>query len=462
MKMKLITEHLQDNENSLIGTLLKRPGYIDTFACIIKTPDVFYDSRLRLICQAAMDLYKTNKPVDHNTIAEQLSKSGHLNKIGGRSYLMELAQGAASFGDFSEHCRIVYDNYQKRVLADQLNRINEAIPTCDTHESVAKIEKLLLELSPHSDIQIKPLGQIAAEYLADMENDQSDDYLDTRIADLNTAITGIFKGDLTVVAARPSMGKTSFCLDFCLYNARRGVKSLYIAIDERSRAMAQRALTSSTGINNQAFYAKSMLDEDKESLVKAAQSLMQKDNVFVLDKTGLTAIDIRSIARKYKRQHNIEVVVVDYIQQLRPDRKYERRDLEIGGITMALKEIAKDCNVAMIAVSQLNRQPQHKEINPDKKLLGFPSNTDLRDSGIIEQDANLILFPHIVIKAIMEKGYHKGHKIYDKEKREYDGRRAFVIVSKNKVGPSCSVECRFNSGKMLFYSEPNLLSGQGD
>jgi len=448
-------------EQDVVGSVLCNPDIIDDVVSIIPDSSYFLDGRNKKIFKAILSLYQKNKSIGINQVAANLARNNSLKKMGGRSFLVEIMNGVVSTASIESDCHLIKENYKKNLIVNRLGEYLRESDNLDSKELMDQLELLLLDLSEHRDTDIKPLGLLATEYIEELQQDQKGDYVETRIKYLNREIVGIFKGDLTIVAAPPSMGKTSFCLDVCLFNAQKGKKSLYFAIDETSRAIVQRAIAHSTGLSGQVLSSWNKNEGQLDKILKRMQELLQKDHIYLCDKAGISISDIRSNVRKFKRHTGLDLVIIDYIQQVRGIKKYDRRDLEVGEISTSLKEIAKENNVAMVAVSQLNREYSKTEIDPQKGKYGFPMPSQLRDSGVLEQDANLILFPFNVMEAIRKRGWTKGHKAYDHECKyysEYNAERAFIVIAKNKVGRTGCVKCCFKPEKMLFCDEDDLFT----
>jgi len=442
-------------ERDVIGLLLARPELLDSVTEHIKSPSYFSSPQLREIFAAISDLGVNDEAIEVNTVAAELDKRGKLKKIGGRTALTDYMQGAVSASNISANCRLIVESYRRRVISDELNKLTRTDPALESAEIINRLELLLTKLQAPQTYELETLGSLATEFGEEQQRGLQGEYLETRIVELNRAITGLFKGDLTIVAAPPSMGKTSFCLDLCLYNAALGKRSIYFAIDETRRAIVQRGIANYTGFRPSCNYSESARQEELKKISEGIKAISQRDSVYVCDRAGLSALDIRSIVRRVKRQDGLDLVVIDYIQQVRGHRKYERRDLEVGDISTTLKEIAKENNIAMVAVSQLNREYSQSDINPKGGKFGFPRPSQLRDSGVVEQDANLILFPYNVIEAIRKRGWTEGNRAYDYEAAQnlqHGAERSFIIIAKNKIGPTGNVECLFNPRRMLFYN----------
>lgn len=455
-----------DAEQAVLGSILKDEDAMNAVIGIIGTPECFYSPRHRMIYQAAMDLYEKNLPVDITTIANQLLEAGKLDKAGGRVYLVEMAESVASTVNVSTYASIVVDKWQKRRLIETCTEIARSayVHEGSAGELIDAADGNIFRLNDqrHND-QVVPLGSIVfdvADKALKCDPSKRELWVGTRIADLDRMITGLFYGEMTIIGGPPSMGKTSLALDICLWNANFGKRSLIISIDQTKDALAMRLLTARTGLSKSQLLSGKLTQQQQDLVVKEATKLSQIDNILICDMGSYTALDIRSIARREKKRAGLDIVMVDYLQQVHTHRRFDNRNYELESICRILKETAKELWVQMICLSQVSRDKERRKVDPINGNWQFPTMDMLRDSGAIEQEANLVLFPWVPVE-LLKKQFGDQSKIYSDILREYplnnNGVRlenlAYICVGKNKDGQTGNVECRRDEVRMRFYSE---------
>jgi len=439
-------------EQSLLGVILRDHHVMDEINEII-TPDCFYVLKHKIIYRAIVELYGKNEDIEYNLVAEKLGKK--LDEVGGRSYLMDVMGATGTIHNAVKYAKQLKEYQQRRELIRTFTDLSQS--AYEGEESQAIIEKAdatLLKISGADKSDIIPINQLATEYLADLLDNKKppDDYLTTRIEDLNKKVVGLFRRDLTIIAGPPSMGKSSMAIDIAVINSLRDRKTIYFALDETSEAMAQRVIAAGTGINRNRFYARNFEERERDMMTQYAISLARLRNLHICDKPRLSVMAIRGYANKFKRKNGLDCIIVDYLQQLRTPGREERRDLTVADQCEDLKAIGKDLNIVVIALSQLNREWAFNQIDPGKGKYGFPKLASLRDSGGIEQAANLVLFPWNVAEALRKTGISEDDITYQDEINRTDPgyERAFILVAKNKMGSPGPIECRWWPSRMQF------------
>ncbi len=449
-------------EYAVLGSVLKDAKALDEVVVILPDENAFYFFQNKIIYKAVLKLYQQSKPVDITTVAEEITDKEELEKIGGQTYLIDLINGVATTANVGSYAEIVLNKYYARQLIGVCAKAQQHLYEQDEplQDIVNGLDHSLLNIVNDRESNVIHVGIIASE-LADKilkgnPADFRETYIETRIADLNRSITGIFKGDLTVLAGPPSMGKTSLAIDIPLFSK---CKCLYFGLDETSIAIAGRVLTSHSQISRREMLSDNPpLKSDKiksdrlaDASVKAGQS-----NIYICDNTQMTVYDIRAKTRQHQRKYGLDMIIVDYIQQIKHHGKqYESQNMKVTEQVRVLKDIAKELNIAVVAISQLNREYSNQPINPAKNRWGFPHMSHLRDSGTIEQEGNLILFVWNTVKALKIKGMEiddpclKGEQIVDL----FGNEKAFIVVAKNKTGELGQINCMWNPTQMRFYSE---------
>jgi len=452
-------------EQSVLGSLLKDGTVMDDVATVLTSPDMFYVAKHQIIYNTMIKLYNRREPHDLTTVADELVKTSDLEKIGGRLYLIDLIDGCATTANAATYANIILEKYQYRRLIEGMSRLTDASYNQEKppDELMNDIEGLLLKIKDNSNLdqarKLSVLMMEAVEHLSDKEKVKAD-FITTRIDDLNKSISGLFYGDLIVIAAPPSMGKTSFVLDLMLYNAAKGKKFLYFALDETSRAVAIRRLSSATRIAAPRFWKGQLSDDEIITITKSAVMTSGEENITVIPSGDITVMDILSVGRRFKRKYGLDGIVIDFIQQLNHCIKYDARrpDIAVEYNVRQLKKIGKELNIVMLPVSQFSREYSKLTIKPSKNLYGFPTLQSMAGSKAIEEEANIILSPHNLLTALRMRGERLTDEYrIEQGKREGVYQRAWICVVKDKLGPGPAVECSFHPYSMQFVNNTSKI-----
>ena len=424
-----------EGEQSVIGGLLLENGALDRVADILNAGD-FYRHDHRLIYQHIASLINNNKPADIVTVAESLENSSELSSVGGIAYLGALAQNTPSSANIRRYAEIV----RERAMVRQLIEVSSGITDSafnpqgrDAKKLLDEAESKILQIAESgnrtsqgfSSVQeILPgvLNRIDELYQRDNQNGVTG--ISTGFEDLDNFTSGFQPGDLIIVAGRPSMGKTAFSINIA-ENIALGSK-LPIAIFSMEMGSAQlvtRMIGSIGRLDQQRMRNGSLEDDDWARLTTAVGKLNDAP-IYIDEGAGLSAFELRARARRLQRQSGqLGLIVVDYIQLMAgtSDKANENRATEISEISRSLKSLAKELNVPIVALSQLNRSVEQRQ---DKR----PVMSDLRESGAIEQDADLILFIY-------------RDEVYNKDSEQKG--TAEIIISKQRNGPIGTVRLTF-------------------
>ena len=430
-----VPPHSLEGEQSVIGGLLLENGALDRVADILNASD-FYRHDHRLIYQHIVSLINNNKPADIVTVAESLENSSELSSVGGIAYLGALAQNTPSSANIRRYAEIV----RERAMVRQLIEVSSGITDSafnpqgrDAKKLLDEAESKILQIAESgnrtskgfSSVQeILPgvLNRIDELYQRDNQNGVTG--ISTGFEDLDNFTSGFQPGDLIIVAGRPSMGKTAFSINIA-ENIALGSK-LPIAIFSMEMGSAQlvtRMIGSIGRLDQQRMRNGSLEDEDWVRLTSAVGKLNDAP-IYIDEGAGLSAFELRARARRLQRQSGqLGLIVVDYIQLMSgtSDKANENRATEISEISRSLKSLAKELNVPIVALSQLNRSVEQRQ---DKR----PVMSDLRESGAIEQDADLILFIY-------------RDEVYNKDSEQKG--MAELIISKQRNGPIGTVRLTF-------------------
>ncbi len=385
-----------DVEQSVLGAMLIEREAIPR-AVEILPPDAFYSSKHQKVYQAICSLFERGNPVDLITLTEEMKRRGELDDIGGPYYLTELTTQVASAANVEYHARIIAEkSLLRKMIETMTGLIGRAFDTsADAFELLDQAESEIFRIS---DTQLRraasSMNEVLKETLARLE----------AIHGREDGLTGVPSGfhrldemtggwqpaDLVIIAARPSMGKTAFSLAMARNSALHPQKPAGVAIfslEMSAQQLAQRLLTSEARVDAQSARTGRMSDDDWPRLARAAGKLSAAP-IFIDDTPGLSILELRAKCRRLKAEHDIGLVIVDYLQLMHgtTSSKNSNREQEIAQISRSLKSLAKELNVPVIALSQLSRAVENR--GGDKR----PQLSDLRESGSIEQDADVVAF----------------------------------------------------------------------
>ena len=421
-------------EESVLGGVLLDNDSLDRVLEIL-TPEDFYREAHRKILRAMLDLNQRNEPVDLITLAEALKGRGELQEVGGAAYLAELADKVPTAANVTYYSRIVHQKSVLRGLIETATDIaRQAFESGgDVDEFLDRAEQQIFSISERKvrptffhvrDIMLAAMDSIEQMY----ERKELVTGVPTGFVDLDRLTAGLQPSDLIIIAGRPSMGKTAFALNIAQHVGVAGKLGVAIFSLEMSKEqLGLRMLCSEARVDQSKVRTGYIPASAFPELAKAA-SRLSESRIFIDDTPALSVLELRAKARRLKREREAKLglIVVDYLQLMR-GHDADSREQEISGISRSLKALAKELNVPVIALSQLNRQV---EARADKR----PMMADLRESGAIEQDADVIAFLYRPI-------------VYDKNANEGD---AEVILAKQRNGPIGSVPLTFLSSYTRF------------
>ncbi len=432
-----IPPHNLEAEASVLGSALVDNDAIDRVEGLI-TPDVFYKEAHRKIWRAMEALRGRGEPVDLVTLAEELKKNGELDEVGGITYLVGLSEATPTAAYAEHYARIVAE---KAVLRRLIAAAGEAMRLAydeagSVEEVIDQAGRLILDVATHGPRhefqEMRDLVTKAHERIAQLREEGSrSDLISSGFADLDRLIGGLGPGSLSIIAARPSMGKTAFALTIAQNVALRDrVPVAIFSLEMPAIDLVLRLLSSEARVDMNRIRQAQLSDRDYDRLVKAAGRIYDAP-IFIDDTPGLTLMELRSRARRLAAHQNVQMIVVDYMQLMsggQSTRNGENRQQEIAAISRGLKSLARELEVPVVALSQLSRAVENR---PNKK----PMLSDLRESGSIEQDADLVIF-------IYRDDYYNEHS----EKAGI----AEIIVGKQRNGPIGTVELQFHAAHVRF------------
>jgi len=394
-------------------------------------PEDFYSPLNRRVYNAMISLFEQSKPIDPILIIEELKKDGPIEAIGGISTIANLTYGLPHFSNLEEYVKVVKDKSVVRTLIRTCNQItSEALAEEDTAEVILdRAEQMVFALAEERTRKgfshIEPVARDVLQKVTDLAQGESHALtgLATGFREFDAKTSGLQKTDLIIVAARPSMGKTALCLTIAqnaatLENATVAVFSLEMSKEQ----LVMRMLASEARIDAHRFRTGHLMREEWTRLAGGIESL-SRAKIFIDDTAGLSVLEMRAKARRLAaEQKRLDLIVVDYLQLMTVGgRRTESRQQEVSQISRELKALAKELNVPVVALSQLSRAPEAR--NPPKPLM-----SDLRESGSIEQDADVVAF-------IYREDYYQ-------ETDENKG-MAELIIAKQRNGPIGTVRLAF-------------------
>lgn len=433
-------------EQSILGGLMLDNERWDTVTERVTSND-FFNRQHRLIFNEMQRLLEMNQPIDLITLSESLEQKGKLEAVGGFAYLAELSKNTPSAANISAYADIVRERAVVREMITVAHEIADA-----GYNPQGRSSEELLDLAESRVFQIaenrvnkdegpKSIDHILNDTLLHIEQLYQKPHngvtgISSGYQDLDQKTAGLQKSDLIIVAARPSMGKTTFAMNLCENAAMTEQKPVLIfSLEMPGEQIMMRMLASLSRVNQTRLRTGQLDDEDWARISRTMNIMLEKRNMYIDDSSCLTPTEVRARARRVFREHDgLSLIMIDYLQLMRVPLLSDNRTLEIAEISRSLKTLAKELQVPVVALSQLNRSLEQRS---DKR----PVNSDLRESGSIEQDADLIIFIY------RDEVYH--------ENSDMKG-IAEIILSKQRNGPIGTVRLTFNGQWSRFdnYADP--------
>lgn len=429
-----------DAEMHMLGSILIRPDVLHDILVFFK-PDYFYAEKHRIIFQHIMELLEKNEPIDLVTVASRLRDSKSLDPIGGIDYLSEIAGSVGTSASADYFAREVYKKAILRDLIRASNKIGE-FGFDEAEELDATLEKAEKEIYEIT----QKIGSTSAQFV-EIKNTLEDAWariekmhertgelrgVTTGFKDLDNLLSGWQKNDLVILAARPSVGKTSLALDFvrnAAVHAKHGVA--FFSLEMSKEQLVDRMVSAESKVNSWKLRTGSKLYDNEWSLIQESLNRLRSANIFIDDEAAISPIKLKSKLRKMNSRHKVDLVIIDYLQLMSSHKHYDSMVNQVTEISRSLKQIAKEFQVPVIALSQLSRAVETRG--------GKPKLSDLRDSGSIEQDADVVMFIH-------RDDYQKSAS-----DRENTGLlEAEILIEKHRNGPTGFVKLHFDKDKTSF------------
>ncbi|HXE74832.1 MAG TPA: replicative DNA helicase [Candidatus Xenobia bacterium] len=421
-----------DAERSVLGAILLDNEAFHPAIEILEPADFSLDAHRRIFTRMVA-LSETRRPIDLITLSEELERTGELEAVGGSAYLSALVDGLPRIANVEHYARIVKEKALLRNLIHTSdNIIHQAMEADEEADQVLdRAEEAIFSLAEKRVREgLLPIKEIVQETIPRLdeyfERRQHITGLATGFADFDNLTSGLQPADLVILAARPAMGKTALALNIAQFVAAEERKPVAIFSLEMAReALLFRLLCAEARVDSQRFRTGYLSKEEQGKIVKASARLREAP-VFIDDTATLTVLEMRAKCRRLEAEHGLSLVVVDYLQLMSGRGRFENRTQEISSISRGLKALAKELHVPVIAISQLSRAPEHR--GGDHR----PQLSDLRESGSIEQDADVVAF-------IFRPEMYKDPDSVTEEERN----RAELIIAKQRNGPTGKVNLAF-------------------
>ena len=438
-----VPPHNLDAEQAIVGGILINNDALNQVVDILSGED-FYKEAHTLIYEGMLTLYNRDDPVDVITLSQVLKEKGALDKVGGTEYLASLAEATATSAGILYHAEIVKDLSTRRNLIRQCSHISEVCfqPGNDTEDILDSAEQYIFEIAERNiDQHFLQLDEVVKNSFKKIETTTGSNItgISTGFTDFDNLTSGLQQSDFIIIAGRPSMGKTALALNIALNAALVDKVGVAVFSLEMSSLQLGIRLLGCDAMIDAWKLRKGALQDDEYSRLTDSANRLSELPIYIDDSSALSSLEIKAKARRLKKKYNISLVIIDYLQLMQSKKAVESRQLEISDISRSLKALAKDLDIPVLAVSQLNRKVEDR---PNKR----PMLADLRESGAIEQDADLISFIY------REELYNR---------TEENKGKAELIVAKHRNGPTGLVNLTFREKYTKFqnYYKDDLVEG---
>ncbi len=435
-RLRIPPQHLEA-EMALLGSIMLRPEALHDITEIV-TADSFYSEKHRIIFETMMELFTKRAPIDLLSVSAKLSEKGWLDQIGGNTYLTEIVNVVPSSSNIGYYALIVQKKYMMRRLIEASDHISQIgyDEGKELEEMLDGAEKKLFDVTnfntAHRFVHIKEELTEAWERLDRLHTDGNGlRGIQTGFPDIDNRLSGLQKSDLIILAGRPSSGKTTFALDIARQAAvNYGVKVGIFSLEVSSQQLVDKMLAAESNVNAWSLRTGKLSRQNDFDAIREGLDKLSKAPIHIDDQPGNTILKMRSVARRLKAEKGLDLIVVDYLQLIVPAQtKNDNLVQQTTEISHALKNLARELDIPVLALSHLSRAVEARG--------GKPRLSDLRDSGAIEQDADVIMFIHRE----------------DKYKEESEKTNiAEILIEKHRNGETGKVELFFNDKKATFQS----------
>lgn len=420
-------------EKAVLGSIMLRPGSLFEITDALSA-ESFYAEKHRIIYNAMVELSLKNEPIDFLSLSTRLKEKKLLDSVGGSSYLTELANLVPSSANIKHYAQSVQKKYILRSLieaADHISELGMRDGEDDIEEVLNEAEKRIMGVSSPKTQNFVAIKDVLPEIFEQINNlHESKDNLrgvPTGFPALDQKLSGFQKSDLIILAARPSVGKTTLALDIArLAATKHNIPVGIFSLEMSTNQLINRMFSAESRVDAWKLRTGKNLVDNDFSLLSGALDRLSKAPIFINDQPENSIVKIRSAARRMKSEHRVELIIIDYLQLMATTRNYESTVREVTEISRSLKGLARELNVPVIALSQLSRAVESRG--------GRPRLSDLRDSGSIEQDADVVMFIH---------------------REDKENSMAEILIEKHRNGPTGVVELAFDKEKTTFLPMDN-------
>ena len=412
-----------DAERAVLGSILLKPDVCDDVALLVRAED-FSDESHQLLYRHLLDLHDSGKRIDATIVVERLKTQGDFERIGGAAALADVVQAVPHAAHATHYAAIVRDKALLRSLIDAgTDILRDAYDASDEpRQLLARAEeKIFSILERRSSAEAKPIQSVLEEVMvrmdARMKHEHTIGGVETGFTDLDQLCGGLHNSELVILAARPSMGKTAFAMNIAEHaaiNLKQPV--LFVSLEMAALELADRLLCSAAQVNGHRLRNGTISQEDRRRLVQKSSEIGAAP-LFIDDTPSRTLTEIAAVARRLKRKQGLSMIVIDYLQLIEPDNPRDPRQEQVARIARRLKGMSRELDIPVLCLAQLNRQA---EVSRDNR----PRLNHLRESGAIEQDADVVMFVH-------REEYYQTND----EDRERVRGQAEIIIAKQRNGP---------------------------
>ena len=440
--------HSLEAEQAILGCLLIDVKIQVEVAAFLSEED-FYAESHKYIFNAMESIIKENKPVDFVTLTDYLEKKAELERAGGISYITELTNVMPSAANYQRYLDIVKrDSMLRKLIKGSTEIIKECSSSMESGSALAYAEKIVYDISNNADTsEVVKISSVLPEVMNKFDelskNKSTYHGIKTGFKGLDNLLNGLHGSDLMILAARPAMGKTSFAMNIIEAVASQGYTCAVFSLEMGKEQLAQRMMCSVAGVSME-HALKGKMNKTEWLKIAKAREVLSNAKIYIDDSSLITPEQVLSKCRRLKKKAGLDLVMIDYIQLMNPSKRSDSRQQDISDISRNLKILAKELNVPVLALSQLSRAVEARK--------GRPQLADLRESGAIEQDADIVMFIHRPDKVATEKELAEG-KIQQNV--------AEIIVEKHRNGPQGIVKLYFK-GECTKFLNLNEETGEAE
>ena len=411
-------------EQAVLGSVLIDPEVLSTVLTLVRS-EYFYLPQHRAIFDVLVSLDTLGSKIDALIVLERLKENGSFDDAAGKNYLVQLAQVVPSTANIENYCKIVKDKFYLRTLIS-VSRDTIEDATSGSLEADKILDAAEQRMSDVISNEVYPT-------LHNITSENAEEYkgIPTGFSKLDEMISGLNRSDLILIGARPAMGKTSFALNIARNVAMRGKRTVFFSLEMSNEQLASRVLSTEARVESNKLRSGNISQEEWMRIAEAT-ALLSSCELYFDDTSTITVPEMKA---KIRRMKNVDCIIVDYLGLMQSAKKSENRVQEVTEITRSLKLLAKDLKIPVVVCCQLSRGPEK-----NGKASNRPSLSDLRDSGSIEQDADIVLM-------LYREGYYKNDK---KDAEDVDMTKADVDIAKNRHGPTDRVKLHWDAQYTLF------------